>query len=796
MNQFSKISIPGKLSILSVIPLLSCSTTDQNQEKPNILFIFADDLGYAELGCYGQGLIETPHIDALAQKGKLFTNAYSTSPVSASSRCGLLTGLHMGHAYIRGNDEWLEKGDVWNYVKVSNDPNLEGQRPIPANSITIPKLLKQQGYATGCFGKWGIGAPFSEGVPEKQGFDIFFGFNCQRQAHSYFPNHLWRNDRRVELRNEIIPPGTKLPEGVDIYDEKNYERFFQQDYSAEIIFNESLAFIEENAGNPFFLYYSTTLPHKPIQAPKRLVDKYVKKFGDEEPYTGGSYYPCRYPRATYAAMVSYFDEQVGQMVAKLKELGIYENTLIIVTSDNGPGYDSEHFQSAKPFSSKGGRVKGSLYEGGIRSPFIAVWENKIPAGTTSDFPFALYDMMATFCDASNAPIPKETDGVSILPELTGKGIQVQHEYLYWEYPQSGGQQAVRYGDWKALRLNINKEGNTRIKLFNLAEDIGETTDVADQYPEIVKKMEHFMTTSRTKPQLESFYLSIFDKLPNFSFNFKSPAELQEFLRYDTQFPPYVHAHRGGGYTHYPENAIETYEYTLQRTPVFMEIDPRVTKDGVLVVLHDATLDRTTNASGKLKDYTYKEIQQFFLKDKEGNITNFKIPTLAETFRWAKGRTVLIIDKKDAPLEEVLPLIKKEKMEPYVILMAYTLDDAEKILAFDPTLTLQVFAKDKKALDAIIQKGIPLNNIVAFVGHEYPEDEEIFDLLHQKNIKGIVGSSRNLDMKYAKGEKTVYADLLSKKVDIIEADSAIQTGEELLPLLLNNTKVDKYLKYNK
>lgn len=511
MNLFSHISISGKLSLLAIAPLVGC-TPKQDMPKPNILFIFADDLGYADLGCYGQELIETPHIDALAQQGKLFTSAYSASPVSASSRCGLLTGLNMGHAHIRGNDEWLEKGDVWNYEKASGDPHLEGQRPIPANAVTIPELLKQQGYATGCFGKWGIGAPYSEGVPEKQGFDIFFGYNCQRQAHSYFPNHLWRNDQRVELNNEIIPPKTKLLEGVDIYDEKNYERFFQQDYSAEIIFNESLAFIENNAGrHPFFLYYATTLPHKPIQAPKRWVDKYVEKFGDEEPYTGGSYYPCRYPAATYAAMVSYFDEQVGQMVAKLKELGIYENTLIIVTSDNGPGYKSEHFQSAKPFSSEGGRVKGSLYEGGIRSPFIAVWDQKIPAGTTSDFPFALYDMMATFCEVSNAPIPEETDGISILSELTGEGKQMQHAYLYWEYPQSGGQQAVRYGDWKGLRLNINKEGNTRIQLFNLAEDIGETNDVADRYPEIVREIEHFMTTSHTKPALESFYLNVFDK---------------------------------------------------------------------------------------------------------------------------------------------------------------------------------------------------------------------------------------------------------------------------------------------
>lgn len=490
--------------------LLCSSCSQQEEEKPNIIFIFADDMGYAEVGCYGQELIETPNIDALAKKGKIFTNAYSASPVSASSRCGLLTGLHMGHAHIRGNDEWAEKGDVWNYTKASNDPNLEGQRPIPANSITIPKLLKEQGYATGCFGKWGLGAPFSEGVPEKQGFDIFFGFNCQRQAHSYFPNHLWRNDQRIELSNEIIPPGTRLPEGADIYDEKSYEHFFQKDYAAELMLNESLKFMEENASNPFFIYFSTTLPHKPAQAPKRLVDKYVKKFGDEEPYTGGSYYPCRYPRATYAAMVTYFDEQVGTIVSKLKELGIYENTIIIVTSDNGPAYESQHFKSASPFSSSPGRIKASLYEGGIRIPFVAVWENKIQPGTVSDLPIALYDMLPTFCDAAGTKTPEKTDGLSILPELTGIGTQQKHEYLYWEFPQSGGQQAVRQGKWKALRLDINKEGNTAIKLFNLEEDPGETTDMAAAHPDIVKKMEHLMSVSRTKPQLKPFYMKPFD----------------------------------------------------------------------------------------------------------------------------------------------------------------------------------------------------------------------------------------------------------------------------------------------
>lgn len=496
-----------------IILLILCSNFlsvyAEKNTKPNIVFILADDLGYSELGCYGQKLIETPNIDTLAKKGKLFTNAYVGSPVSASSRCSLMTGLHSGHMYIRGNDEWVEKGDVWNYEKASNDPNLEGQRPIPANSVTIAKLLKGQGYRTGCFGKWGLGAPYSEGVPEKQGFDLFFGYNCQRQAHSYFPNHLWRNDQQVFLNNTIIPPGTKLPANADVYDEKSYDRFFQKDYSAEIIFKECLDFMERNRQEPFFIYYSTTLPHKPIQAPKRLVDKYVHKFGNEKPYTGGSYYPCRYPRATYAAMVSYLDEQVGDIIHKLKELNLYENTIIIFASDNGPAYESEYFDSASPFLSKGNRIKGSLYEGGIRVPFIVAWDRKIKEGSVSDMPITLYDLLPSFCEVSGAKVPSHVDGISLIPEWLGLENQKKHEFLYWEYPQGGGQQAVRYGKWKALRLNINK-GDYKTMLFDLEKDIQEQHDVANLYPEIVKEVENFMTQSHTKPELEIFYLKPFD----------------------------------------------------------------------------------------------------------------------------------------------------------------------------------------------------------------------------------------------------------------------------------------------
>lgn len=283
---------------------------------------------------------------------------------------------------------------------------------------------------------------------------------------------------------------------------------------------------------------------------------------------------------------------------------------------------------------------------------------------------------------------------------------------------------------------------------------------------------------------------------NFAFTFSSSQDLQQFLRYDTRFPPYVHAHRGGGYAGYPENSIATFDYTLKHIPAFIEIDPRVTKDGVIVLMHDATLDRTTTGTGKVCDYTYAELNRFFLKDKYGEKTNYKIPSLEEALRWAKGKSVLIIDKKDAPIFCILEMIKKEKAEANVILMAYTIEDAKKILVSDSSLTLQVFVKNKEAFDRLEQNDIPWTNVVAFVNHSYPEDCHVLDLLHQRNVKAIVGTSRNLDMEYARGDKRVYDELLSKKIDIIEADSAIPAGETLIRLLKDCPVTQKYITYDR
>jgi len=476
-------------------------------DKPNIVYILADDLGYGELGCYGQEKIETPHIDALAANGIRFTQHYSGSPVCAPSRCVLMTGKHTGHAYIRGNDEWSERGDVWNFAKAVNDPGLEGQRPLPAGTNTIGSLLQDVGYKTAIVGKWGLGAPLTDGVPTKQGFDFFYGYNCQRQAHTFYPRHLWRNEEKHWLENQLVVPGTKLEEGADPDDPSSYSKFRLKDYTPELMLEEALGFMRDNHDAPFFLYFPSPIPHVPIQAPQRWVEHYEEKFGPEEPYLGDrGYFPNRTPRATYAAMVSYLDEQVGAIVQELKELGEYENTLILFSSDNGPtfngGSDSAYFNSAGPFKSEYGWAKGFSHEGGIRVPMIASWEGKIQAGRVSQHISAFWDVLPTVCELAGARAPSDVDGISFVPTLFGDP-QEAHEFLYWEFPSYQGQQAVRMGDWKALRKDIFK-GNSAIELYNLRMDPREQFDVANENPEILAKIEAIMNRERRSPVLERF----------------------------------------------------------------------------------------------------------------------------------------------------------------------------------------------------------------------------------------------------------------------------------------------------
>jgi arylsulfatase len=497
------------LIILTVTGIFFTACTNNHENsRPNIIYILADDLGYGELGCYGQTKIETPNIDEMAEQGMKFTQHYSGSPVCAPSRCVLLTGRHSGHAYIRGNHEWSARGDVWDYLAMFNDSSLEGQYPLAGECITVGELLQEAGYKTAVVGKWGLGAPHTHGIPTRQGFDFFYGYNCQRQAHTYYPLHLYKNENRVYLGNDTVPPRIGLEEGADPFDPVSYDRFNLDDFAPALMFEEILGFVEQNRQDPFFLYWATPIPHVPLQSTEEWIRYYVDKFGDEEPYLADrGYYPHRYPHACYAAMISYLDEQVGLLVDRLKKLGIYENTLIIFSSDNGPSYaggaDSPWFDSGGPFLSEKGWGKGTLQEGGIRVPMIASWPGKIRPGSVSDHISAFWDVLPTLCEVAGTKVPEGTDGISFLPELQGKKEQRKHEYLYWEYPSSGGQQAVRMDRWKALRKNIN-EGNLEIELYDLENDLQEQHDLAARHPEIAARMEQILQEAHLPSEIERF----------------------------------------------------------------------------------------------------------------------------------------------------------------------------------------------------------------------------------------------------------------------------------------------------
>lgn len=497
----SIVSLLGFSALLSQCTGGTVHDNNEDVRKPNIIFILADDLGYGDLGCYGQTKIETPNIDRLAASGILFKQHYSGSPVSAPSRCVLLTGKHTGHSQVRGNDEWAERGDVWNYKAMIADSALEGQKPMLPGTVTLPSLLKKAGYTTGMIGKWGLGAPHTESIPTKMGFDYFFGINCQRMAHTFYPLFLYENDRRYNLDNDTVAPHSKLAEGADPLNPASYSPFNLKEYAPDIMFHKLTDFVSNNKDKPFFLYWATPIPHAALQAPQKWVDYYVEKFGDEKPYLGESgYFPHRYPHAAYAAMISYLDDQVGNLVSQLKDLGIYENTLIIFTSDNGPtfngGTDSPWFRSGGPFRSENGFGKANVNEGGIRVPMIASWPSQIAKGSVSGHISAFWDALPTFCDIAGIKPPGDSDGISFLPELTGKK-QKQHRYLYWEYPENGGQQAVIFEKYKAMRKNMHK-GNADFELYDLESDKEETNNIAAAHPEIIRKIEDIIKKEHKK----------------------------------------------------------------------------------------------------------------------------------------------------------------------------------------------------------------------------------------------------------------------------------------------------------
>ena len=465
---------------LAVLPVKAQKKNANNNKtsRPNIIYIYADDLGYGELGSYGQQKIKTPNLDRMARQGVRFTQHYTSAPVCAPARGMLMTGKHCGHSYIRGNYELGGFSD-----------DLEGgQMPLPEGIFTLPKMLKKAGYTTAISGKWGLGMQDTTGSPNLQGFDYAYGYLDQKQAHNFYPTHLWENGVWDKLDNPIINVHKRLD--LATATDADFEYYKGKDYAPAKMTEKALKFIDGTKGKPFFLYLPYTIPHASLQAPDEYVKKYIGQF-DEKPYYGQQgYASTKYPLSTYAAMITYLDDQVGLILQKIKDLGLDENTIIMFSSDNGTtfngGTNAKFFNSLREFRG----MKMDLYEGGIRVPFIARWRGTIKPNRTSDLVSAQYDLLATLADLTNQTIPVSTDGVSFLPELKGSFyLQKKRDFLYFEYPEKGGQVAIRMGDWKGVRIDVRKNPKAPWQIFNLKTDISETTDVSAQHPELVKQFD-------------------------------------------------------------------------------------------------------------------------------------------------------------------------------------------------------------------------------------------------------------------------------------------------------------------
>jgi len=416
-------------------------------DQPNIVLIMADDLGYGDLGCYGQTRVATPSIDRLAKQGLRFTDCYAGSTVCAPSRCCLMTGLHTGHALIRGN----------------------GRDPLRSEDVTVAEVLKQSGYTCGLMGKWGLGEEGSTGIPTRQGFDAFFGYLNQHHAHNYYPAFLLRNEERVTLTNVVPGEG---PFGGGVASEK-------RQYSHDLITDEALKFLEQNVKRPFFLYLAWTIPHANNEAGKQGME--VPDLGE----FAGKDWPE--PNKGHAAMVARMDRDVGRLLEKLQDLKLDENTIVLFTSDNGPhkegGFNPELHDSSGPLNG----TKRSLHDGGIRVPLIARWPGKIAAGTETRHIAAHWDVLPTLAALAEATshVPSGLDGLSFAPTLLGQtSDQPQRDHLYWEFYEGGGARALRQGDWKL----VQQPYATPPRLYNLASDLGEEHDVAGDHPEMVRKL--------------------------------------------------------------------------------------------------------------------------------------------------------------------------------------------------------------------------------------------------------------------------------------------------------------------
>ena len=449
------------IEISSLPLLLFCgqAAAKQQSTQPNVIYILADDLGYGDLSCYGQSKFQTPNIDKLAAEGVQFMQHYTACPVSAPARCGLMTGKHTGHTAIRGN------------MKEIGTDGKTYDTHLPASEFTLGELFKEKNYTTACVGKWGMGGIGTEGHPNKQGFDYFYGYLGQAHAHSYFPKFLHENSTEISLN--------------------------KNEYSHDLIEEKAIKFIQNNKNKPFFLYLTFTIPHAELQIPKEYRIEYEDKFMPEKPHTT-NYTPQEKPHATFAAMVSRLDLSVGRIEKLLKELMLDENTIVIFTSDNGPhqegGADPKFFKSSGIYRG----IKRDLYEGGIRIPMIAKWTNHFPAGTKSELPTAFWDMMPTFANLINAKTPKGLDGISFLPELSGKKQTQKHDFFYWEFHEQGGKQAVLQGDWKLIKLQVLNPQKTYFELYNIKTDPTEKENQLANFPEKVKQLSAIIDREHTE----------------------------------------------------------------------------------------------------------------------------------------------------------------------------------------------------------------------------------------------------------------------------------------------------------
>ncbi|MCD6288339.1 MAG: arylsulfatase [Candidatus Hydrogenedentes bacterium] len=439
------------------------------KERPNIIYILADDLGFGDLGCYGQKAIATPNIDRLAKEGIRFTQHYAGDTVCAPSRSCLMTGQHTGHTRVRGNR------------------GINGQRiPLEPDDITVAEVMKEAGYRTGLIGKWGLGEAGTTGIPTRKGFDYFFGYLNQGHAHNYYPEYLWRNEEKVYTGNVVKYYDPAVPFG-GIATKRVV-------YAPDLFIRETLDFVERNRDIPFFLYWACTIPHANNESMKM-----GREHGMEVP-DFGRYKNKNWPDAEkgYAAMITRLDRDVGSLMAKIKELGLDNKTIVMFSSDNGPhkegGADPEFFDSNGPLRG----WKRDMYEGGIRVPLIARWPGEISPGSVTGHISAFWDMMPTWAELAGVRTPRGVDGISMVPTLLGYDFrQKKHEYLYWEFHEGGGKMAVRAGIYKAVRLNADKDPNGPIELYNLREDLGEQHNIADQHPVIAKRMAHYMEIAQT-----------------------------------------------------------------------------------------------------------------------------------------------------------------------------------------------------------------------------------------------------------------------------------------------------------